>query len=53
MRDLLSAERHTRDVTAELAARWGLPRRDVYALAQRLENSGQQTPAVGSMMRAP
>jgi 16S rRNA (cytidine1402-2'-O)-methyltransferase len=38
---LLSAGRHVRDVAAELAAHWGLPRRDVYALAQRIKSQGR------------
>jgi len=35
----LSAGGHVRTVAAELAALWGLPRRDVYALVQRIKNS--------------
>jgi 16S rRNA (cytidine1402-2'-O)-methyltransferase len=38
---LLSEGRHVRDVAAELAAHWGLPRRDVYALAQRIKSQNR------------
>jgi len=39
IRRRLAEGRHVRDVAAELAAHWGLPRRDVYALVQRIKNA--------------
>ncbi len=38
IRRRLAAGGHVRDVAAELAILWGRPRREIYALAQRLRN---------------